>query len=643
MSNKQTTRIEGDVYIASSSEPSIYGAGSLEIDGTLTVSGGILVPHSGLTGLLADDHTQYALLAGRSGGQTLTGGTAASNTLTLRSTTNATKGQVYIDETTVSTSITTGALRVAGGVGIEGTLYVNTANISTLVAPHSGFSGLLADDHTQYALLAGRSGGQTLTGGTAASNTLILRSTTNATKGQVYIDETTASTSITTGALRVAGGAGIEGTLYANAANITTLTAPHSGLSGLTADDHTQYALLAGRFGGQTLTGGTAASNTLILRSTTNATKGQVYIDETTVSTSITTGALRVAGGVGIGGSLYAGDIYSNGVLVGSSSYTAGTNIDISTSIISVINNPSFSGVVSITNTTVSSNNTTGALVLSGGIAISDITDSSSSTNGGTLTTAGGAAIAKQLFVGTNAVIGNYLQLNNISTPSNPAASNYKIFFNTGTNLLSSINNSGNLTTYQPITTKGDLVTFGTTTQERLPVGNNNDRLIADSTQALGLRWVPSFNYFYIRDEKTAGTNGGTATSGNFATRTLNQITEYPSGSTTVTLSANIVTFSAGTYYVFTRCPASGNVGTFTSRLFDTTNNITIALGSSTRSAANTANSESVISTAITLSASTTIALQIRVTSTVATTGLGSASGFQTEVYSMMNVWVLDN
>ena len=46
------------------------------------------------THVTADDHTQYALLAGRTTGQTLTGGTAVSATLTLQSTSNATKGKV---------------------------------------------------------------------------------------------------------------------------------------------------------------------------------------------------------------------------------------------------------------------------------------------------------------------------------------------------------------------------------------------------------------------------------------------------------------------------------------------------------------------------------------------------------------------
>lgn len=47
-----------------------------------------------LTGLSDDDHTQYALLAGRSGGQTLIGGIDAGDDLTLQSTSNGTKGSI---------------------------------------------------------------------------------------------------------------------------------------------------------------------------------------------------------------------------------------------------------------------------------------------------------------------------------------------------------------------------------------------------------------------------------------------------------------------------------------------------------------------------------------------------------------------
>jgi len=52
--------------------------------------------HGNLTGLSDDDHTQYALLAGRAGGQTLIGGTASGEDLTLQSSSDATKGNIYL-------------------------------------------------------------------------------------------------------------------------------------------------------------------------------------------------------------------------------------------------------------------------------------------------------------------------------------------------------------------------------------------------------------------------------------------------------------------------------------------------------------------------------------------------------------------
>jgi hypothetical protein len=55
--------------------------------------------HGTLAGLTDDDHTQYALLAGRSGGQTLKGGTGSGDDLTLQSTNHATKGHVIFGTT----------------------------------------------------------------------------------------------------------------------------------------------------------------------------------------------------------------------------------------------------------------------------------------------------------------------------------------------------------------------------------------------------------------------------------------------------------------------------------------------------------------------------------------------------------------
>jgi hypothetical protein len=57
---------------------------------------------------------------------------------------------------------------------------------------HGSISGLGDDDHTQYALLAGRSGGQSLNGGTASSENLSLSSTADATKGKINLGSSSA-------------------------------------------------------------------------------------------------------------------------------------------------------------------------------------------------------------------------------------------------------------------------------------------------------------------------------------------------------------------------------------------------------------------------------------------------------------------
>ena len=73
------------------------------IDFTLTgqaLTGSVIqsgITHNNLGGLTTGDpHTQYALLLGRSGGQTLIGGTAANDDLTLEGTSNATRTTSYV-------------------------------------------------------------------------------------------------------------------------------------------------------------------------------------------------------------------------------------------------------------------------------------------------------------------------------------------------------------------------------------------------------------------------------------------------------------------------------------------------------------------------------------------------------------------
>jgi hypothetical protein len=81
-----------------------------------------------LTGLTDDDHTQYALLAGRSGGQTFKGGTGSGDDFTIMTTNHGTKGTIFMgtsgyDEANnrlgIKTASPTRALQVAGTVYIS--------------------------------------------------------------------------------------------------------------------------------------------------------------------------------------------------------------------------------------------------------------------------------------------------------------------------------------------------------------------------------------------------------------------------------------------------------------------------------------------------------------------------------------------
>ena len=62
-------------------------------------------------------------------------------------------------------------------------------------------------------------------------------------------------------------------------------------------------------------------------------------------------------------------------------------------------------GLTVFNNTTVSSSSSSGSVVFGGGISISNTTNSASVTNGGTFTTAGGAAIQKDLYIGGNLIV----------------------------------------------------------------------------------------------------------------------------------------------------------------------------------------------------------------------------------------------
>jgi hypothetical protein len=236
---------------------------------TLPTAG--VTDHGALTGLSDDDHSIYALLAGRASGQNIIGGTGSGDNLGLKSTSHGTTGYILVLDdlflATVGTGTGNQVLILESGVVRQKTLSVITA--------HSGLSGLSNDDHTQYARLNGRSGGQAFTGGTDAGNSLALQSTTNASRGVITMVDQVQLSNVPTGT----GTAGliIEAGVIKQKTLPTVITA-HSGLSGLSNDDHSIYALLAGRSTGQTLIGAISTSGNLTLQSTTSATRGNIIV-----------------------------------------------------------------------------------------------------------------------------------------------------------------------------------------------------------------------------------------------------------------------------------------------------------------------------------------------------------------------------
>ena len=160
----------------------------LEVTNLPTVNGGALASALSLG--------NYVLLAGAAGGQTIDGGTLTTQNLTLRANAaDTTTGSVAITTSTASTTKTTGALTVAGGVGVVGAIFSNDLTVTnTIVGSISGnaatvTSGLYTTDiGTKVAAgSSGLAGGQTVAGGTGASENLTLYSTTNATKGFIYL------------------------------------------------------------------------------------------------------------------------------------------------------------------------------------------------------------------------------------------------------------------------------------------------------------------------------------------------------------------------------------------------------------------------------------------------------------------------
>ena len=146
---------------------------------------------------------------------------------------------------------------------------------------------------------------------------------------------------------------------------------------------------------------------------------------------------------------------------------------------------------------------------------------------------------------------------------------------------------------------------------------------------------------YMIKDKKASGVNGGTATSGSWETRDLNNLNSY--GGTNVTLSSNAFTIQPGTWCMEASAPAY-SVDSHTIRIRDTTNSLTAARGSSEDAPSGGAGRQTRTFASVieTVASAATYEVQHRVQTTQATTGHGYATGFAgNEVYTMVKIMKL--
>ncbi|MDG0816078.1 tail fiber domain-containing protein [Bdellovibrio svalbardensis] len=175
--------------------------------------------------------SNYSVIATNgSGTMTAVTGSAVGSILQYSATGPVYSTATYPSSTTANQLLFSSANNVVGGL--------TSANDSVLLTNGTGvpaWSAKTADAFTQYALLAGRAGGQSINGGTAASNNLTLDSTANATKGYVLINPTGGNVGVGTatpaikldvaGAVRVgtdatACAAGVAGAIRYNGGNV---------------------------------------------------------------------------------------------------------------------------------------------------------------------------------------------------------------------------------------------------------------------------------------------------------------------------------------------------------------------------------------------------------------------------------------
>jgi hypothetical protein len=216
--------------------------------------------------------------------------------------------------------------------------------------------------------------------------------------GNIIANSGTASSSTTTGAMVVRGGAGVSGDVYIGGA-LTAASLQNTAVGTVTPNSgyfNDLYNTLTLKSGGNIVAySGTASTSTTsgalvvvggigvsgaVNTGTTITASGNIVAASGTSSASTSTGALVVVGGAGVSGNIYSGSLYTSGL------YWAGNNIPIGGPSVGQdgaiqFNNggtlggtnaiyDDFTGNIVFTDTTVSTGITTGAVVVAGGLGV---------------------------------------------------------------------------------------------------------------------------------------------------------------------------------------------------------------------------------------------------------------------------------
>jgi hypothetical protein len=392
--------------------------------------------------------------------------------------------RIHIEVPTQSTSTTTGALTVAGGIGVVGNMNVGgnvtiTGSISLLGAGNTVSTDTLSVANAMLFLANGNSGDSIdigvigeYTAGTKKylgfvrdasdgifklfidasakpSNTvnfgLAGLNYGTAKVGEIETSNTTATSSTTTGSLRVAGGAGIAGGVWAGGAIRTDSTTPSTSVStgALIVNGGAGIAgnVIAGAIQSTPIGSVTPSSGAF----TTLTASGAVTVTSGTAASSHTTGAAVVTGGLGVSGA-----IFGNSTLRANGAVTFASTLDVTST-------ATFSGDVSIGGSLIANEIVEGVT----DVAVSTNTYNVDYTNGNifyatTAPTSGDFTLALTNVPTTNGRVTSVtLILPQGATARRPSGNSITI---NGTPAL--VNFVGGNSSYTPTASKTDIFTF---------------------------------------------------------------------------------------------------------------------------------------------------------------------------------------